>query len=157
MLVRKGQRLKQKNMSRHGSVYMNTWLHWVGDVFFLQAALCLIRDFLCVVTDICVSVCVCVRSEGDLWLIPLVFKKKDPISQEEELMRVFRTRGWRTKGKGMCAGVKTTETTTRRKREEKPWQVSWQYAVCRGSVEMLPVTHPTWSHLMYRGREVWVS
>ncbi len=71
-------------------------------------------------------------------------------------MRVFRTRGWRTKGKCMCAGEKTAETNYKKKERSEAlgrWAGSMQ-SVCRGSVEMLPVTHPTCSRLMYRGREV---
>lgn len=70
-------------------------------------------------------------------------------------MRVFRTRGWRTKGKGMCAGEKTEQRNYEKK--ERREAVAGELAVCgacRGSVEMLPVTHPTCSHLTYRGWEV---
>ncbi len=59
---------------------------------------------------------------------PWYSKKKDPISQEEELMRVYRTRGWRTKGKGMCAGEKTTETNYKKK--ERREALAGELAVC---------------------------
>jgi len=70
-------------------------------------------------------------------------------------MRVFRTRGWRTKGKGMCTGEETEERNYEKKerREAVAGELA-ACAVCRGSVEMLPVTHRTCSHLTYRGWEV---